>query len=253
MDLEHQLQNNSDKIQDQYASYVYNLCECLIDKGITVAQLRTRLSNQLSANHIKEADTPNKIFDIVSEYASFFHHHIFQSIQDEFCEASDCERRPQLKYSERFKNFINLHKISEFLDTNPQLKSKYTGSKELIFKIDDIQMSDKLVKVVDLKHDIANILKVKPSELQLVKIEDGCILVKFLISAAVADTILKLSACQEKEFQKLLILSLKCGSYELVFSNVNSGKNNTLILGKSSSAHFRVDPMSWDPIRAGLV
>ena len=230
MDLEHQLRNNSEMIQHQYASYVYNLCECLIHKGITVAQLRTCLSNLLPANintQIQEADTPNRIFDTVSKCASFFHYHIFQRIQDEFCEPSDCERKPQLKYSEHFKDFINLHKISEFLDTNPQLKIKDAGSEELVFKIDDIQMSDKLVKVVDLQHAIANILKVKPSELQLVKIEDGCILVKFLISAAVADTILKLSACQKEEFQKLLILSLKCGNYELVFSNVKySGKNN---------------------------
>ena len=226
MDLEHQLQNNSDKIQDQYASYVYNLCECLIHKGITVAQLRTRLSNLLPAKintQIQETDTLNKIFDIVSKSASFFHYHIFQRIQDEFCEASDCERKPQLKYSEHFKDFINLHKISEFLDTNPQLKIKYTGSEELVFKIDDIQMSDKLVKVVDLQHAIARILKVKPSELQLVNIEKGCVLVTFLSSAAVAESISKLSADQKKELQELSILSIKCGdNYELPLS---SGEN----------------------------
>ena len=227
MDLEHQLQNNSDKIQDQYASYVYNLCECLIHKGITVVQLRTRLSNLLPAKintQIQNADTPNKIFDIVSKCASFFHYHIFQRLQDEFCEASDSESKPQLKYSEHFKNFINLHKISEFLDMNPQLKIKYTGSEELVFKIDDIQMSDKLVKVVDLLHAIARILKVKPSELQLVNIEKGCVLVTFLSSAAVAETIPELLADQKKEFQELSIISIyiKCGdNYVPDFSGEN--------------------------------
>ena len=230
MDLEHQLRNNSDKIQDQYASYVYNLCECLIHKGITVAQLRTRLSNLLPAkikNKLQDTDTLNKVFDLVGdECASFFHYDIFQRIQNEFCEASDCESNPKLKYSEHFKAFVNLHKISEFFDTNPQLKMIHTGSEELILKIADIQMSDKLVKVVDLQHAIANILKVKPSELQLINIEDGCILVTFYISAAVAETIPTLSAEQKEGFQELSIISLKCGNYELVLSKMSySGKN----------------------------
>ena len=229
MDLQHQLQNNSDEIQAKYASYVLNLCKCLIHKKVTVTELCTFLSRlpfQCGLPGIKaklrEADTLYKIFDLVGdECASFFHYDVFQRIQNEFCTASDCESNPKLKYSEHFKAFINLHKISEFLDTNPQLKLEFTGHEKLVFKIDNIQMSDKLVTVVELRRAIANILKVKPSELRFVNIEDGCIVVTFLISAAMAATILRLSANQMEELQKLSVLFLKCGDYELVLSGAS--------------------------------
>ena len=229
MDLQHQLQNNSDEIQGKYASYVYNLCKCLIHKKVTVVELRTFLSRlpfQRGLPGIKaklqESETLHEIFDLVGdECASFFRYDIFQHIQNEFCTASDCESNQSLKYSEHFKAFVNLHKISEFLEINPQLKMEFTGHEKLVFKIDNIQMSDKLVKVFELRRAIANILKVKPSELRFVKIRDGCIVVTFLISAAMAATIPRLSPNQKEELQKLSVLSLKCGDYELVLSGAS--------------------------------
>ena len=210
-----------------------NLCNCLIHKKVTVVELRIFLSNlpfqcglPEIQDKLQEADTLYKIFHLVgAECASFFHYDIFQCIQNEFCEASDCESNPKLKYSEHFKAFINLHKISEFFDTNPQLKMEYTGHEKLVFKIDSIQMSDKLVRVVELRHAVAKILKVKSSELRFVNIEGGCMLVTFLTSAAVAKTIPELSADQKEEFQKLSILYIKCGDYSLVLPDMSYAGN----------------------------
>jgi hypothetical protein len=132
-------------------------------------------------------------------------------------------KNPNLKYPEYFKDFVNLHKISEFFGLNPDLEPRFkANSEELVFKIDDIQMCDKLIKVVDLQRAIAKTLKTKPSALQLVSIEEGCILVKFLISTALKGTLTELSPHQKEELRKLSILSLSCGDYELDLSDCES-------------------------------
>lgn len=233
MDLEHQLQCNFNEIHERYASFVYCLCECLKQKEITVKQLRTfilRLPPQCGLSGIKArleaADSLNAIFDLIGdECASFFHYDIFQSMKKEFCTASDCEN-PKLMYSEHFKKYVELHKISKFLCINSNLKTKYTdASKELTFKIDNIRMCDKLGKIVALRQAIATILNVKPSALRLVGIEEGCMVVTFLTPTAVAECIffaygnmLKISEKQKQDFQSLSVLWLKYGSFEFDFT-----------------------------------
>jgi hypothetical protein len=225
MDLEYVLQKNSDKIQEQYASYVYHLCERLKDKKITVEQLRTfliRLPHQCGLSKIKSKlerteNTLNSIFDLIGdECASFFHYDIFQSIQKEYCTAEDCEN-PKMKYSKHFKDYVSLHKITEFFKINPKLKTKYTTdeSRELTFKIENIDMSDKLGKIVNVRKAIAAILDTIPSALRLINIEEGCILVTFLIPTALAEVVYRTSAHQREQLRSLSVLRLRCGDYLL--------------------------------------
>jgi hypothetical protein len=230
MDLEFVLRENSDKIQRQYALFVYDLCEYLKEQGTTPTQLRTFVQCQpLSgrAHGLEEADTLNRIIDLIGDQcASFFHYHIYQSIQDQFC--TDTEN-PNLKYSEHFKAYINLHKISEFFSINPKLTSRHSaGSEELVLKVGNLQMCDKLVKAVDLQCAVAMVLRKMPSELQLISIEGGCVVLKFLISTAVRSTLTELSSDQKKELQELSILFLKCGDYKLELSSAVTCKDDNL-------------------------
>jgi hypothetical protein len=196
---------------------VYDLCGCLKKQGITATQLCTFLQHQTlpEIHGLKEAATLNEIFDLIGNHcASFFNYDVYQSIQDRFC--TDTEN-PNLKYSERFKAFINQHKISEFFIINPKLGLRlYSAcSEELALKVGNIRMSDKLVKAVDLKHAVAKTLKRMPSELQLVSFEEGCVVVKLLVSTAVKSTITELSLDQKKDLQGLSIQFLECGDYRL--------------------------------------
>jgi hypothetical protein len=104
------------------------------------------------------------------------------------------------------------------------LKTRYSpespDSKELILKVDNIQMADKLVKVVDLEHAIADALETTPSALQLVSVEEGCVLLKFLISTATKSALTKLTLYQHHQ---LSIISLKCGDYELNLGHSGEG------------------------------
>jgi hypothetical protein len=219
-DLTFQLENNRDRIKKQYASYVCDLCECLKKNKVTPDQLCTFVVHQSLPQEIKgieEAKTLNKIFNLIGvQCASFFHYDIYQSIQTQFCPKS------KLNYSKHFEEFVELHRIFEFFLINPKLKTVYNASSELVLKIGDIEMYDKLAKAVKLQRALAKALGKYPSELQFISIEEGCVLVKFLISPGVRSTLTRLSPQQKRKLEELSITFLQCGHYKLDLSH--SGK-----------------------------
>ena len=95
------------------------------------------------------------------------------------------------------------------------------GSKELILKY-DIENTCRLAKIDTLKKFIAKIMDdLNPSALQIVDIEDGCVILTFLIPASVADAIFTptkvFTQQQEEEFQSASILWLKCNGQPFFF------------------------------------
>lgn len=149
-----------------------------------------------------------------------------------------------MKYPEHFKIFINLHKISEFFESNPKLRGKYSGASELVFKIENIEMSDKLCKIVNLRYAMAAILKQKPSKLELVSVEKGCLLVAFLIPTAVAEVIFAademLSTNQIKELRSLSILWLKCGDRTIEVVPEGNTEENSQISDSGDSVAIQI-------------
>lgn len=73
----------------------------------------------------------------------------------------------------------------------------------LVFKFDIEIMASKVVKVLNVKKRIAEILGIKPSALQLFSVEEGCMVVTFLTPVFVADAIIpadgQLTAKQRKD------------------------------------------------------
>ena len=237
MDLKHQLKLKNHAIQVKYATFVIRLCECVKEKGIDIKDLRTFLlrlpaleSDDLDPgllshvkNKLEEADSINRIFDLIGDNcASFIHYDIFQFIMEEYCTDPD-SKDPKLNYSEHFRDYISRHKISEFFDINSRLKEKFSDdSKELVFKVDNIKMSSKVITVENLRHAIAENLGIKPSTLKLVNVEEGCVVITFLIPHVIAKIIFapgeKLHERQATQFRSLSIQWLKCGAYEVAFT-----------------------------------
>jgi hypothetical protein len=169
------------------------------ESGVSVEDFRTyllKLPAFASDHHdtllsgvraeMKKADTINKLFDLIGEeYTSFLNYDIFQSILNKYCKGVDCE---DLKYPEHLKAYVDEHNVAEFCSVNPQLAKTSTTSEKLHFKF-DIEKTCRVGKVFDLKPKIAKLLGVIPSALQLFSVEDGCIIVTYLIPAFVAENI----------------------------------------------------------------
>lgn len=124
-----------------------------------------------------------------------------------------------MSYHEHLKEYIEKHKVSEFVKVNPLLKEK-VGFKELTLKY-DIEYTSKLAKVDELKKFLAIIMGLHPSALHIVDIKEGCVVVTFLISASVADTIfipgIAFTPQQEDELETASVLWMKCNGYTLNF------------------------------------
>ena len=218
MDLEVQLENNLEHIISRYSSYVDCICTSIKDKGVTITEFRAYLLSLpafgLSAElkvEIVEATNMNQIFLIVCNCASFLNYDIFEKMVEDFIEDNE-GIHDILNYPEHLRAYINQHMISEFIELNPALQECSVKSTVIILKF-DIQLTSKLAKVFDLKKAVAKILGLKPSELQLLDIRDGCVMVTFLISAVAAQTIFahnkQFTPKEIEEFQALKVLCLE--------------------------------------------
>ncbi len=203
IDLKQQLEINLENIQYQYASYVSNIRTSLQKNRVSCEELRAHLLNmpvfqkdkgtkQLKllsskAAKIEKASSINDIFKILSlECCSFLDFGIFKSLVKHY----DLDKRQEaFRYSEHVDDYMKRHKIKEFVMINPSLGKLSDDSEKLTLKF-DISMTTELGKVMNLKAAVAKILGLRASALQLLDISEGCVVVTFLISKLVSQSLL---------------------------------------------------------------
>ena len=231
-DLKMELKLRLKAIKDQYASYVSYIYESIKDT-VSVESLRVYLLDLSALDCDKDEDEERykllyamktklrqakSIHDIVislqEDCATFLHYDVFHFIQKKYKIAVSEE----LNYPEHFKAYINKHKVSEFFAINPKLE-KFPTSEKLILKF-NIPHTSRVAKVIDLKVAIAEVLNLKPSALELVSVDKGCVEVTFLVSSFVAAFIVKELSSKSKieEFQALPVVWLNCGPHHFDFN-----------------------------------
>lgn len=259
MNLEHQLELNCKKIHDQYACFASSILKYVMKKRVGFKELRHFIFNLPASpnrDKLRKADDIYDIFDLTNECASFLHYEIYQSIRDEFC--SDWKDFPELNYPVHFRAFIEKHTIDELFKTIPNLKEKHDrmAYKELTFKFGNIHVSDKVVKLDELRKIVAKVLERHPSEIELINVEKGCVIVTFLILTSVAAEIFgpdgRLSASQVKEFEELSVLWLRCGDFEVDFTvnkpQISDSGDSMYTCGKG----IEIDTCIQDTISTGM-
>ena len=250
MDLKQQLEVNFEQIIRQYGSYVNCILTSIQAKGVSVNNLRSYLVSisafqsgfykeeckLLSAvkPELEKASTINEIFDLLNwNCASFFNYHIFQFLVDEY-DIKDIRNR--LKYPEYLKEYVDKHKISEFIEINPALKKVKDVSSKLVLKF-DIELTCKVARIEDLIA-VAKILRLRASTLQLLGIEEGCVVVPFLIPCVVADVVFsskkKFSTEDIEEFRAS---SVECNGCRYDFSRTKTTGNQYTCTHYALSAH----------------
>ena len=235
-DLEHQLKLEQKWVKNRYASFVSCLCNCLEVKRVKVVDLRTfilclptfkhdpmkKLEDPLSdvKDKLQGADTINKIIDLLIGHncVSFVHYDIFESILENFC--SDIKHE-KLNYAECLKCYVKKLKISELAMIIPEMKgTEIDTSKTLSLKV-DTSLNSEFTTIVELESFVAEILGIMPSQLQLLTIDKGCVIVTFLLPAVITviDQFKTLTDKQRKVLESLSVLWLKYyhGTYTLDF------------------------------------
>ena len=241
INLKHQLKLGRDRIRKHYTSFKSTVCSLIIKKGIPIDELLFFLRDYPGLEKCKERfdSLPKdvKYYDIFKligdEFASYLHYDIFQDLLDKYCTASekDCD---ELKYSEHLKAYIEQLDIKHFLKINPDLQKLPCGSKELCLKM-DIEETTRITKIKHLESSLASILDsgLLPTDLKLIGVEKGCLILKYLIPEVISDVIftsdIKLTEEQYEDFRSLSVLWLKCGNIKV---NIDSGISKCLKISK---------------------
>ena len=239
-DLKMELKHNLKAIKDRYASYVSHIYESIKDT-VSVESLSVYLLDLSALDCDKDEDRykllsvvraeislAKSIYDIITllqkNCATFLHYDVFHSIQKQYKIAVSEE----LNYPEHFKAYINKHKVSEFVSINPKLAKFPATSEKLVLKF-NIPHTSRVAKVIDLKVAIAEVMHLKPSALQILSVDKGCIEVTFLVSSFVAAFIVKELSSKSKieEFQALPVVWLDCGPHHFDFNGEDSQTDTT--------------------------
>lgn len=227
-----QLELNLQAIMTQYASFVSCVCESVIHKGVSVDQLCGYLLNLPAFKHshkentllsgisdeILKSDTIYGVFNVLSlKYASYLNYNIFLSILKRF---NINKSQEMIEYPKLLQDYINSHTLSNFVEIDSKLEKFTDASKKIVLKF-DVELTSRVSEVFNLKKAVANILGLKISALRLLSIEEGCVLVTFLIPVNVADSIFirdrKSIARKVKKFRALSVLWMKCDDFVFDF------------------------------------
>lgn len=220
------LDSNRRDIVTRYASYCRCIQKSIEEKRVSVSELCSYLKKieAFEADHniqckllyeieheLESAESTQKLLDLVAkECTSFMNISILECIVGEF-ELDGGQDK--MKYPEYLLSYINKHKIAEFVQMNPKLSMSADRSTNIILKV-DITTTCKLTKIKDLQVAVARILHVVPSTIQLISIEEGCVMVRFRIPTFVADIIFtenkRLSPSEEVTLRSLSVLWLEC-------------------------------------------
>ena len=227
------LDDNLRTITAKYSTYVSSIRECLQAKGVRPADLCADLMNLTAFNHtrkkrsllsshktdLRDATELNGIFYLISdEYSSFLNFEVFQWIVDRHHLDNGQE---EFQYPQHLKAYLNSHKISEFVEINPLLKDFSDASKEMVLKM-DIESTSELAKLEKLRTAVAQILGLQPAALRLLDVEEGCVVVTFLIPSPVAEIIFSkhsvLTVEQVEEFRAWKVIWLECNDRTFSFT-----------------------------------
>ena len=168
-DLEHILRTKRNQIIEFYAYYVSIIRESLEQKGVTADHVRlfveTEQATKSDLEDYKEKTTSELIDQLAhSSSVSFLNYGIWQKLVDKFQLDNGGK---DFKYPEKLKAFIEQHKISEFIEIYPPLKSLVTDSQNEVILIFDVKRLAQASKLTSIKAHIAESLDLIPSILDI--------------------------------------------------------------------------------------
>ena len=185
-----------------YLSMIKSITKELKD-DTSVPNLLTLVRSELcSANSI------DKVFELITPYFSFFNYNLIQHVVKEFGEDDDVENFKS--YLEKFDKFCKRQatEVKSILD-GPE----YSTTTCFKVKIEDDFKQTYTVKTVrSFRAKLCTILDVTEPCLRLVSIENGCILLTFILPTLVVPFIFPLSKEQEVQMDSEGVLAYLVGN-----------------------------------------
>ena len=141
---------------------------------------------------LETAKAISELFYALHPFKSFFHYEVIESIVKQF--GNDDDRQLMEEYVSKFNKFCkrSVFEVPPNIFHDSDLKP---GDKAFSVKFTPAEHAS-LGDVVAVRRKLANILKIDVLALQLCCITDGCVCLRFLVSAHVAKTIFPMTESQ---------------------------------------------------------
>lgn len=170
--------------------------------------LEIDLSKRMGEVH--KAEDMVQLFQILSDYWSWYNHHLLENLILEFGGPED--KRRLKEYCDKFTVFL------EKRLAKPQQKFRLgtgrgKGQKPLLIKVDENWDTISLRHIRELHHSIAKILKVPTHVLYLASVSKGCICLHFMVPESMDEQTFPLNESQKKALQTACVFRLECGDY----------------------------------------
>ena len=217
------------KMRQQFARLVNDTCRSFKNRGVSTSEFILYLKNAHPLTlkpriyEMLKATCLEQVFAIVTDQAcSWFDYEIVKDVVDYLGGAQ--EKKQMERYEATFKMFVKqrLPKEKRHIEVGSGARK---GGKQLVIKInkewDEVNFND----LYKIRGNLAKILDVRRSDLYLADIREGCIMMTFVISKELADSL----------FPKKSATSSKLSNY-LTASQIKSLKEEGVILftcGKS--------------------
>ena len=169
------------------------------DRKINLFRLRNytvhlvkKVGTKSEIESLEAAKAIPELFYSLHPFKSFFHYEVIESVVKQF--GNDDDQQLMEKYVSKFKKFCERSVFEVppniFHDSDPK-----PGDKVFSVKFTPEEHAS-LGDVVAVRRKLANILKIDVLALQLCCITDGCVCLRFLVSAHVAETIFPMTESQ---------------------------------------------------------
>ena len=227
LNLQGRLLRECDDIIFRFCELIFHAIQSLTTNGVSVVSLRTTLANlgtymsvgnqaallRDQMERLRRAQTIEEIFDILSDYYSFFNYGLIEMIIHQFGTPDDRERLDT--YIRDFRQFCSRRTFQ----CTPNIfgRTVKNGRSVLVVKVKqkwDPQEGRNLDQVLRLRNTLADILGVRPETLYLWRINRGCVELFFQVPGFVERDIFPLSPRQESRITSTGITKLVCGSNE---------------------------------------
>ena len=198
--VESRLMKDTEEMIKLFADTEDSLIVSLESQKLSVSQLRNYVgtfviklgTNEDSQRLEKAANLYDVFFTLKPRFQSFFHHEIIQNVVQKF--GSDADQQLMAEYISKFSKFCERSVFEVppniFHDSDPKPGDKMFSvkfSKEGFTSLGD---------VVTVRAKLAEILNIEVFALQLCCITEGCVCLRFLVSANAAEKIFPLSQSQ---------------------------------------------------------
>ena len=159
---------------------------------------------------VHKAEDMVQLFEILSDYWSWYNHHLLENLILEFGGPED--KRRLREYSDKFTLFLK-KRLPKSQDKFNFGTGRGKGQKPLLIKVDENWDTVCLKQIRELHHNIAEILKVPPHVLYLTSVSKGCICLQFMVPESMSEQTFPLCESQKKALQEASVFRLECGEY----------------------------------------